>query len=107
MIQLSKHHLLWTRHAWNKGYAHKLRRMLVYEIPDEVHQELHKAVPPVPQITEWQARSLYAEYHKLDRTDLYSSLEWLIENAPTGEFQLARMDQYLFLRCHIYPSSLR
>lgn len=101
MIQLSKHHLLWTRHAWNKGYAHKLRRILVYEIPDEVHQELHKAVAPVPQITEWQARSLYAEYCKLDHTDLYSSLEWLIENAPTDGFQLAMMNQYLFLRCHV------
>lgn len=98
---MSKHHLLWTRHAWNKGYAHKLRRVLVYEIPDEVHQALHKAVAPVPQLTEWQARSLYVEYCKLDRKDLYSSLEWLIENAPTDEFQLAMMNQYLFLRCHV------
>ena len=82
---MSKHHLLFTRHDWNKGYAHKLRRLRVYEIPDEVHQELHKAVPPVPQITEWQARSLYAEYRKLDHTDLYSSLEWLIVSLCTPE----------------------
>ncbi len=98
---MSRHHILFTRHTYNKGYAHKLRRLLVYEIPDEVHQELHKQIPPVPQITEFQAKELYCAYRKLDDPDMYDSLEWLIENSPTDEFQVAIMNQYLFLRCHV------
>ena len=97
---MSKHHILFTRHTYNKGYMHKLRRLLVYEIPDAVHEELHKAIPPVPPITEFQARELYVGFIKLENPDMFDSLEWLIENAPTSDFQLAIMNQYLFLRCH-------
>lgn len=97
---MSRHHLLWTRHTWNKGYAHKLRRELVFEISDEVHRNLHKAVAPIPLITEQEARKLYTDYRKLPDLGLYDALEWLIENAPASEFAIAIMGQYMYLRCN-------
>lgn len=101
MSNYSKHHLLWTRHDWNKGYAHKLRRVFAYNIPDEVHRGLHRAVAPVPPITESQARELYVEYKKLPDLGMFDALEWLIENSPTSEFCIAMMSQSLYLRCHL------
>lgn len=98
---MSKHHLLFIRKDFNKGYAHKLRRVLVYEIPDDIHVDLHNSIPPVPPITEWQARTLYMEYSKQDIHDVFDALEWLIDNAPSEEFRIAMINQALYLRCRM------
>lgn len=97
---MSKHHLLWSRKNWNKGYAHKLRRIFAYNIPDELHRNLHKAIAPIPTITEQEARKLYTDYRKLPDLGLFDALEWLIDNAPSSDFALAIMGQYLYLRCN-------
>lgn len=96
---VSKHHLIFTRHDWNKGYAHKLRKALVYNIPDDVHRNLHKAVAPIPLVTEQEARELFVDYRKHPDMGMFDALEWLIENAPASDFALAVMGQYLYLRC--------
>lgn len=98
---MSKHHLLWTRHAWNKGYAHKLRRALVYEIPDDVHREMHKAVSPIPQLTESEARELYVKYKQQDHMSVLEAVEWLADNAPNSDFATAMAAQEIYLRCHL------
>lgn len=98
---MSKHHVLFTRKEWNKGYAHKLRRLLVYNIPDDVHRGLHKAVPPVPPLTEQEARELYVGYKKVSPLDIFDATEWLIENSPSEEFAVAMMGQSLYLRVHL------
>lgn len=94
----SVHHVLFTKKCWSKGYAHKLRRMLAYNIPNDVHRNLHKAVPPVPPITEEQARELYVGYKKVSPLDIFDATEWLIENSPSEEFAIAMMGQSLYLR---------
>lgn len=98
---MSKHHLLWTRHGWNKGYAHKLRKALVYNIPDDVHRELHKAVAPIPPITEQEARELFVLYKRADTMSILEAVEWLSANAPNSEFATAMAAQEIFLRCNL------
>ena len=97
-MKSTAHHLLWTRHTWNKGYAQKLRRKLVFKIPDDVHKELHRVVAPIPPILEFEARKLYVSYEDMD---LFETLDWLVENAPDEGFATAMAAQALFLRCHI------
>lgn len=98
---MSKHHLLWTRHEWNKGYAHKLRKALAYNIPDDVHRELHRAVAPIPPLTEPQARELFVKYKKQPDMGVIDAAEWLLENSPNSDFSTAMAAQVLFLKCHL------
>jgi hypothetical protein len=97
-MKYSAHHVLFYRRHWNKGYAHKLRRLFVYEIPDDVHRKLHEVVGPVPTITEHEARELFVAYKRNGDLDLNQALKWLAENAPNDEFKNAILAQLGFLR---------
>ena len=95
---MSVHHILFTRRNWNKGFAHKLRKFFIYELPDDIHSALHASVPPVPRISEPEALILWTEAKKEGRIDnIYGALEWLIIHAPTTEFRNAIKEQYDFL----------
>ena len=95
---MSRHHLLFTRKNYSKGFAHKLRKQFVFDLPDDIHSELHATVPPVPRISEPEALILWSEYKKEGPVDdIYDALEWLIFHAPTAEFQSAIKAQYDFL----------
>ena len=98
-MKYSAHHLLFYRKRFNKGYAHRLRKAFVYEIPDKMHIALHQIVGPVPAISEDEARRIFVEYKRLDHElDIYEALNWLILNAPTAEFAMAIMAQLGFIR---------
>ena len=98
-MKYSAHHLLFYRKRFNKGYAHRLRKAFVYEIPDDMHTALHKIVGPAPEISEDEAMRMYVEYKRLDQDlDIYEALNWLILNAPNAEFAMAIMAQLGFIR---------
>ena len=93
------HHILHYRRNWSKGFKLQLRRAFVYELPVEVHQDLHKVVSGVPPLTEWEARNLWVKFKALGyEMDLFEALEWLRGNAPNEEFEQAIAEQYEFLR---------
>lgn len=93
-----KHHILFYRSEWNKGYALLLRRAFVYDIPVAVHQELHSTVGKVPVLDNDEAKALWEQYKLLDHElDLFEALRWLQLNAPTSEFAIAIMAQRGFL----------
>lgn len=95
---MSRHHILFTRKSYNKGFAHKLRKQFVFELPDDIHSSLHASVPPVPRISEPEALILWSEYKRESHEDnIYDALEWLIFHAPTTAFQDAIKAQYDFL----------
>ena len=98
-MKYSAPHLLFYRKRFNKGYAHRLRKAFVYEIPDDMHTALHKIVGPAPEISEDEAMRMNVEYKRLDQDlDIYEALNWLILNAPTAEFAMAIMAQLGFIR---------
>lgn len=93
------HHILFYRREWSKGFKQLLRRSFVYEIPIEVHQELHAMIAQVPPLEEYQAEFLWRRYKELGRElDLFEAYEWLILNSPNIEFGTSIMAQYGFLR---------
>lgn len=95
----SSHHILFFRSNWNKGVRQLLRREFVYEIPNEIHQQLHATVGNVPPLDDDEARFLWQRYKELDRTlDIYEAYEWLMQNSPNSGFAMAIMAQYGFLR---------
>ena len=98
-MRFDRHHILFTRKNYNKGYAHLLRRAFVYEIPMNIHQDLHATIGPVPPISEAEAEWLWKEYKKTNREmGLYEALAWLQLHAPNSEFAIAVMSQAGFLR---------
>lgn len=97
-MKYSAHHILFYRRVWNKGYAHKLRKLFVYDIPDDVHRRLHETVGPVPRLTEPEARDLYVAYKKNGRLPLKEALLWLVDNSPNADFSTAILAQFGFLQ---------
>ena len=95
---MSRHHILFTRKDYNKGFSHKLRKLFVFDLPDDIHSALHAKVPPVPKISEPEALILWTEAKREGQIDnIYGALEWLIIHAPNTEFQMAIKEQYDFL----------
>jgi hypothetical protein len=92
------HHILFYRKEWSKGYKQKLRRCFAYEIPIEIHQELHKKVEAVPALEEAQAKELWILYQKEGDMELDEALRWLMLNSPSADFSIAIMAQWGFLR---------
>lgn len=98
-MRYDSHHLLWTRRTWNKGYAHGLRKLFVYQVPVPMHQKLHEVVSPIPVLSESEAKALFIEYHKLgQRLELEEALKWLVANAPNPDFAIAMMAQLGFVQ---------
>lgn len=94
-----KHHLLFYRSEWNKGYNLLLRRAFIYEIPITVHQALHSSVGKVPPLDEQEGKMLWELYKQLDHElSLFEALDWLQLNAPNAEFAMAIMAQRGFLK---------
>ena len=95
----SSHHILFARTEWNKGFKQMLRKEFIYQIPDEVHRDLHHTVGKVPPLDEDEARFLWERYKELDHElDIFEAFEWLMQNSPNAGFAMAIMAQYGFLR---------
>lgn len=95
-----KHHLLFYRKLWDKGYKQLLRRAFVYELPITVHQQLHAVVGAIPPLDEREAQELWSNYNYTAKRgmSLYEALDWLIANSPNDEFRHAMIEQYAFIR---------
>ena len=93
-----RHHILHYRRFWSKGCLQLLRRAFVYELPIEVHHELHSNVGSVPPLSDAEARQLWLAFKQLKyEMDLFEALEWLVGNAPNPEFEEAIKEQQRFL----------
>ena len=76
----------------------QLRRAFVYEIPKNIHHELHIAVEPIPTLTDDEARWLWAEYKKVShKMNIFEALDWLYFYAPNLIFMEAIAIQREFL----------
>lgn len=94
-----RHHILFYRKEWSKGYAMKLRGCFVYEVPIAIHQELHARVEAVPVLSEADAERLWILFQGLDRElSLFEALAWLIQYSPDEGFGSAIMAQLQFLQ---------
>ena len=92
------HHLLWTRHTWERNCRLLLRRSFVYEIPIPTHRLLHKEVEPIQPLSDMEARELWIRLKAVNHNmGIFEALEWLIANAPNDDFAEAMLAQQQFL----------
>ena len=94
MEGFDRHHILWTRRRWKKGWAGKLRSFwyLRIAIPVSLHRHIHQAMNGVPRPNEALCESaLYQlhyldEHHVLQKTDgIEKRIELLIAVLDTGD----------------------
>lgn len=94
-----RHHILFYRKEWDSGYQAKLRKCFVYEIPIDIHQELHQIVDAVPALSEDEAKELWVRFQsESEELSLFEAFAWLMRYSPSAEFSIAIMAQYGFLR---------
>lgn len=67
--KIDRHHLLWVRTDYSKGYAHALRHhwYFVMDIPREtLHAQIHAGVPNIPAPSGANAKDAYEQVAMLE-----------------------------------------
>lgn len=103
----NKHHLIFQRRHYSRGYAKLLREAFVYEIPVSIHDELHNAIlHDVPRPSDVEIRDMYRTYlaHKelIDNSDMLTVCEWLATACRDPAWRACMMRQYNFLKEKIH-----
>ena len=99
----NRHHLIFQRKHYAKGYAKALREAFVYEIPIHIHDELHNTVlHDVPRPSDAEIKSMYLTYlaHKevIDQADILTACEWLATACRDPAWRACMFRQYNFLK---------
>lgn len=89
------HHLLFQRKHWYSRYAIEVRRHFTYEIPIDIHNELHRELHDIPLPSE---KELAAMFPLPYCPDIIEACEWLIAHSRDGAFRACMRKQRDFLR---------
>lgn len=102
----NRHHLIYQRRHYDRGYAKMLREAFVYELEINIHNELHNAVlcdilrPSNAELkAAWDAyqrdRDTIASY------DIVKACEWLMLSCSDPAWRACMARQLDFLRSHL------
>lgn len=99
----NKHHLIFQHRHYSRGYAKLLREAFVYDIPIDIHNELHNVIlHDIPRPSDTEIREMYQAYisHKelIEASDVLTVCEWLATACRDPAWQACMMRQYKFLK---------
>lgn len=105
-LKADRHHILFQRRYWEKGYAKALRDAFVREVPVFIHRELHSRIlrdVPVPSGN--LCRVAWEEYcrnrNEIDSYDVARACAWLYTHIPDAGFRRAMQAQIDFFATRI------
>ena len=106
--QVNDHHICYTRHNWQDGYAYKIRHAFVRPVPVPIHDELHHDIlSDVPRPTEEVMKKAWAEYcankAAIDQYDLCRAIAWLYVHVEDAQFRKAMQIQLDFFTLKLGP----
>ena len=88
-----RHHILYQKRYYSKGYAKALCNAFVRYVPVVYHRELHARLKSVPVPDEKLCRSAWMEYQKnqaeIDSYDVARAAAWLYVHIPDEAFRQA------------------
>jgi len=88
-----RHHLLFTKAKYSRGYAHLLCMAFVRYVPVVYHRELHQHLKGVPVPDEKLLKSAWIKYQEnqaeIDSYDVSRAAAWLYVNIPDDAFRKA------------------
>lgn len=88
------HHLLFQRKHWSGRYAIVIRRHFTYEIPIDIHNELHRELHDIPLPPEKELAAMLPLPYGLD---IIEACDWLISHSTDGAFNACMRKQRDFL----------
>lgn len=99
----NRHHLIFQRKHYKRGYAKALRQAFVYDLDINIHNELHNVVlHDVPRPSDEDIRNMYFAYlrHKdvAQRVDILTACEWLATACRDPAWRACMFRQYYFLK---------
>lgn len=89
------HHLLFQRTHWSGPYAIVIRRHFTYEIPIDIHNELHKELHDIPLPSVREMVDMFPLPYGLD---IIEACDWLIDHSRDGAFRACMRKQRDFLK---------
>lgn len=103
LIGRNRHHLIFQRKHYNKGYAKALRKAFVYDLDVNIHNELHNVIlHDVPRPSDKAIRNMYFTYlrHKdvIEKADILTACEWLATACDDPAWRACMFRQYYFLK---------
>lgn len=102
----NRHHLIYQRRHYNKGYAKMLREAFVYPLEINIHNELHNYVlRDVPRPPNAEIKAAWDAYQRDRDTiayyDIVKGCEWLMLSCPDPAWRACMARQLDFLRSHL------
>ena len=95
-----RHHLLFTKSSFSKGYGHLLCMAFVRYVPVVYHRELHHNLRCVPAPDDKLLKSAWLKYQEnkteIDSYDAARAAAWLYVNIPDEAFRKAMQYQVDF-----------
>lgn len=95
-----RHHILFVKASWSKGYAKALCMAFVRYVPVVYHRELHAHLKNVPVPDEKLLKEAWIKYQanqaEIDSYDVARAAAWLYVNIPDEEFRKAMQYQIDF-----------
>lgn len=95
-----RHHLLFIRANYSKGYARLLCMAFVRYVPVVYHRELHQHLKEVPVPDEKLLKNAWIKYQEnqaeIDSYDVARAAAWLYANIPDDAFRKAMQYQVDF-----------
>lgn len=95
-----RHHILFQKRYFSKGYAKALCQVFVRSVPVVYHRELHSILNTIPVPNGDLCRQAWVEYERnKDEIDSYGicrAIAWLYVNIPDTEFRRAMQIQLDF-----------
>ena len=105
----NKHHLLFQGRHWNTGMAKELRNFFIYEIPINIHNELHNEVlhdipKPPPEAMKPLYLAFLAQRQEISQLDIVGASEWLSRACTDDVFCATMKRQAEFFRARLNKS---
>lgn len=99
----NRHHLIFQRCHYAKGYAKALRQAFVYDLDVEIHEELHaRVLHDVPRPPDADIKAMYLEYEKhrevFQRASIIDACEWLMTSSQDPAWRGCMKRQLEYLR---------
>lgn len=103
---VNRHHLIYQRRHYGRGYAKMLREAFVYDLDIDIHNELHNDVlHDVPRPSDAELKEMWFTYlrHKklIESSDILTVCEWLMTACRDPAWQACMRRQYEFLRSRL------
>ena len=102
----NKHHLIFQRCHFSKGYGFLLRQAFVYELDVDIHNKLHHGIlHDIPKPSEKALETAWKAYeaHKWEimQLDIVEACEWLANAVDDPAWKACMQRQYWFLESEL------